>query len=123
MRFVARIAVNEISAAHHLPGYPGDCARLHGHNWGFVATVGADHLAADMVIDFALIKDVFRALNHTCLNDDPDITADGHRPTTERLAEVLAARLQRVCDALPNHPQLLALSVRETGRNEVVFTP
>src|SRR5438309_8585297 len=31
--FELRVKV-EFPAAHHLDGYPGDCARPHGHNWG-----------------------------------------------------------------------------------------
>lgn len=123
MRYVARIGVDEVSAAHHLPGYPGGCARVHGHNWSFEATVGAEELDLDMVVDFALVKAVFKGLDHTCLNDDAEITAAGHRPTTERLAAVLAERVQRVLHPLPNRPCLLSLRVRETARNEVVFTP
>jgi 6-pyruvoyltetrahydropterin/6-carboxytetrahydropterin synthase len=123
VRYVARVTVDEVSAAHHLPGYPGDCARPHGHNWAFSAAVGADALDGDMVVDFRVVKEVFKALDHTDLNQDDEIVAGGHRPTTERLAEVLAARLQRRLDGLPNRPRLLALTVRETARNEVTFTP
>lgn len=123
MRYEARVRVDEVSAAHHLPGYPGDCARPHGHNWTFEATIGAEALDQDMVVDFAVVKAVFKALDHTSLNDDAEVCAQGHRPTTERLAEVLAGRLQRRLDACPNRPRVLALVVRETGRNEVRFTP
>lgn len=123
MRYEVRVRVDDISAAHFLPDYPGPCANLHGHNWSLEATVGAECLEGDMVADFALLKAVFKRLDHTCLNDDPEITAGGHRATAERLAEVLAGRLQRALDTLANRPRLLAVVVRETGRNEVVFTP
>jgi 6-pyruvoyltetrahydropterin/6-carboxytetrahydropterin synthase len=123
MRWVARVRVDGIAAAHHLPGYPGDCARPHGHNWCLEAEVGAETLHADMVVDFALVKGVFKALDHTDLNDDPELTADGRRPTTERLCEVLAARLQAVLADLPNRPRVLSVTVRETDRNKVTFTP
>lgn len=123
MRYVIRVCVEDIAAAHHLPAYPGDCARPHGHNWAFAATIGADHLEGDMVVDFAAVKAVFKALDHCSLNDDAEIVAGGHRPTTERIAEVLAGRVQQRLDARPNRPRLLSLTVRETGRNEVTFTP
>ena len=123
MRFVATVRVDEVAAAHVLPGYPGPCARMHGHNWGFEVEIGADALADDMVVDFAAVKAVFRAIDHTCLNDDAEIVADGHRPTCERLAEVLAHRMQRMLDGLPNRPRLLRLAVRETPRNEVTYRP
>jgi len=123
MRYEARVRVDEISAGHHLPGYPGACARPHGHNWSFRATVGAEALHEDMVVDFAALKAVFKALDHTSLNDDAEIVAGGHRPTAERLATVLAGRIQRLLETLPNRPRLLALTVRETARNEVTLTP
>jgi 6-pyruvoyltetrahydropterin/6-carboxytetrahydropterin synthase len=123
MRYEVSVRVDDVAAAHHLEGYPGDCRRLHGHNWSFAASVGADALHGDMVVDFRVLKDVFRALDHTFLDEDPEICADGHRPTTERVATVVAARIQRVLDALPNRPRLLRIAVRETSRNTVVFTP
>ncbi len=123
MPFLARIRVDNIPAAHSLAGYPGPCARLHGHNWSFEAVVTAARLHEDMVVDFAVVKDIFKGLDHTNLDDDPEITADGHRPTTERVAVVLAGRIQRVLDALPHHPRLAEITVRESPRNEIVYTP
>jgi 6-pyruvoyltetrahydropterin/6-carboxytetrahydropterin synthase len=123
MPFLARIRVDNVPAAHSLAGYPGPCARLHGHNWGFEAVVAADRLDQDMVVDFAVVKDVFRELDHTNLDDDQEITAEGHRPTSERLAVVLADRLQRRLDALPHRPRLVEITVRESARNEVVYRP
>lgn len=123
MRYVITVTIDDIAAAHRLPDDPGACARLHGHNWSFAATIGAEQLAADMVADFRDVKAVFKALDHTYLNEDAEIVDGGHRPTTERVAEVLAARLQGRLDALPNRPRLLSLTVRETGRNEVTYTP
>lgn len=124
MRYEVRVGVEDISAAHFLPGYPGPCANLHGHNWSVEVRVGAERLdQGDMVVDFALLKAVVKKVDHTCLNDDPEIVDGGHRATAERLAEVLATRLQRVLDPLPNRPRVLSLAVRETGRNEVVFNP
>lgn len=122
-RFVVEVRVDEIAAAHRLPGYAGDCARLHGHNWSFEATIGADELHADMVVDFVAVKACFKALDHTLLNDLPELVADGRRPTAERLAEWLAERIQELLDRQPNRPRLLSLSVAETSRNRVTLTP
>lgn len=121
-RFVVQVRVDEISAAHRLDGYAGDCARLHGHNWSFEATVGADELHADMVVDFVALKSVFKALDHRLLND-LELCAGGRRPTAERLAQWLAERVQSLLDAQPNRPRLLSLTVVETSRNRVVYTP
>jgi 6-pyruvoyltetrahydropterin/6-carboxytetrahydropterin synthase len=122
-RFVASVRVDEIAAAHFLPGYPGDCARVHGHNWSFEAEIGADVLHEDMVVDFVAVKAVFKALDHSLLNDDPELGCGGRRPTTERLAEVLAGRVQAALDGLPNRPRLLALTVIETSRNRITYRP
>lgn len=121
--FTVRVAIDEISAAHALPGYPGDCARRHGHNWSFAAVITASELHQDMVVDFRIVKDVFRALDHTDLNDIPALNGPNCRPTAERLAQYLAQRLEGVLAPLPNHPTLLALTVRETSRNEVTYQP
>ncbi len=123
MRWITRVRVDGIAAAHHLPGYPGDCARPHGHNWCLEAEIGAERLHDDMVVDFAIVKGVFKALDHTDLNADPEICEGGRRPTTERLAEVVVARLQARLAALPNEPRLLSVTVRETDRNEVTLRP
>jgi 6-pyruvoyltetrahydropterin/6-carboxytetrahydropterin synthase len=122
-RFVAEVSVDEIAAGHHLPGYPGACAHPHGHNWSFVARVGANALHADMVADFVSLKAVFKELDHTMLNDVAELVRDGRRPTTERLAEWLAGRLQAVLDTQPNRPRLISLTVAETARNRITFTP
>ena len=123
MRFVVRVRVDDIAAAHHLPGYDGPCARPHGHNWSLEAVIGSEGLHDEMVVDFATVKGVLRAIDHTDLNDDPDLAAGGHRPTAERLAVVLAQRVQARIDTQPNRPRLLELTVRETARNTVVYTP
>ncbi len=123
MRFLVRVQVDDIAAAHHLPGYDGPCSRPHGHNWSLEAVIGAQGLYEDMVVDFAAVKGVLRAIDHTNLNDDPELAAGGHRPTAERLAVVLAQRVQARLDHQPNRPRLLELTVRETARNAVVYTP
>lgn len=44
-------------SAHFLSGYPGKCARLHGHRWRVVAEVSAQELNDDgMVMDFKVLK-------------------------------------------------------------------
>ena|SRR5579875_1304597 len=122
-RFVVRVRVDEIAAAHFLPGYGGDCARVHGHNWGFEAEIGADSLERDMVVDFVEIKAIFKALDHRLLNDIPDLVTEGRSPTCERLAEWLAGKIQSLLDTRSNRPRLLSLTVDETSRNRLVFTP
>lgn len=50
-------------SAHFLSGYPGKCARLHGHRWRVVAEVSAQELNDDgMVMDFKVLKKALRNL-------------------------------------------------------------
>lgn len=122
-RYEARVRVDEIAAGHFLPDYPGACRQPHGHNWSFEACIGAQHLHDDMVVDFSLVKAVFKQFDHTMLNDHPQLCSGGQRPTTERLAEYCAEAIAALLDNLPNHPRLLEVTVSETSRNTVIYRP
>lgn len=122
-RYEAHIRVDEIAAGHYLPDYPGECSVPHGHNWSFEAVIGADELHEDMVVDFILVKQVFKQFNHTMLNDHPGLTSLTSRPTSERLAEYAAREIEAVLATRPNRPRLLELTVIETSRNKVVYRP
>ena len=53
----------EFSAAHHLEGYPGDCARPHGHNFlleVFARTRSLDSIGIAM--DFKTLKSAVKEL-------------------------------------------------------------
>lgn len=84
------------SAAHSLKGYPGDCARLHGHNWMvevFVNCKGLDEIGIG--IDFRdikqAVKDVLEGFDHFHLNELP---AFKHvNPSSENIAKLLYAEL------------------------------
>jgi 6-pyruvoyltetrahydropterin/6-carboxytetrahydropterin synthase len=83
----------EISAAHRLPGYPGPCAAMHGHNFLVTAELAASRLENGMVADFARLGAAMDAalsrLDHACLNDLPELSP----PTAEVLAAWIFARL------------------------------
>jgi 6-pyruvoyltetrahydropterin/6-carboxytetrahydropterin synthase len=83
----------EISAAHRLPGHPGPCAAMHGHNFRVTAELGARRLEDGMVADFARVgaamDAVLGCLDHACLNDLPELVP----PTAEILAAWIFARL------------------------------
>ncbi|MCX7830755.1 MAG: 6-carboxytetrahydropterin synthase, partial [Acidobacteria bacterium] len=64
------------SAAHRVEDYPGNCERLHGHNW--VVKIYAKKEELDnlgMVVDFRALKEKTKAvlsrLDHHFLNDVP----------------------------------------------------
>ena len=84
------------SAAHHLVGYAGSCAALHGHNWGVEVFVrGAELDASGILVDFRVLKAEVRALlkefDHTDLNASADFKI--MNPTSENLARHLFKRL------------------------------
>ena len=89
---------SHFSAAHSLRGYPGDCARVHGHNWMvevFVRCAELDDIGIG--IDFrdirAAVKEVLAGLDHRDLNDLP-LFAD-QNPTSENIARFLYKELSR----------------------------
>jgi len=84
------------SAAHSLKGYPGDCARTHGHNWiidVFVKCKELDEIGIG--IDFRDIKqgvkDVLEGLDHFNLNDLPAFKEVN--PTSENIAKYIYKEL------------------------------
>jgi len=79
----------DFAAAHSLRDYPGDCRRLHGHNWKVEVEVESNRLnELGMVVDFKAIKQATRAvvdeLDHRYLNEIPPF--DELNPTAENIA-------------------------------------
>lgn len=77
------------SAAHRVEDYPGNCERLHGHNWlvkVYVKSETLDNLG--MVVDFRVLKEksreVISKLDHHFLNEVPPF--DKINPTAENIA-------------------------------------
>lgn len=80
------------SAAHRLPGYAGNCANLHGHNWTVEVFVRGPRLdEAGMLIDFREVRrrvaDQIRNLDHAELNTLPEFKDSA--PTSENIARLL----------------------------------
>jgi len=86
------------SAAHRLPGHPGPCANMHGHNFEVTVELAASTLASGMVADFADVRAAldaaFARLDHACLNDIPELSP----PTAEVLAAWIFGRLRERLD-------------------------
>lgn len=91
---------DRFSAAHRLPGYPGNCARMHGHNWVVTAVVRARELNdIGIALDFRTVKgalgDILETFDHRDLNEHPEFA--NQNPTSERIAQFvyreLAARI------------------------------
>jgi len=80
------------SAAHQLRGYPGDCARLHGHNWHvklFIRCTELDELG--LGIDYKImkseLKEAIEKWDHYNLNDIEPF--DKINPSSENVARLL----------------------------------
>jgi 6-pyruvoyltetrahydropterin/6-carboxytetrahydropterin synthase len=86
------------SAAHALRGYPGDCARVHGHNWIIDVFVRCNELnEIGIGLDFREIKEsvkgVLNDLDHFNLNELPAF--QNVNPTSENIARFLYRELSR----------------------------
>jgi 6-pyruvoyltetrahydropterin/6-carboxytetrahydropterin synthase len=80
----------DFAAAHTLRNYPGDCSRMHGHNWKLEVEVTATGLNEhEMGMDFKTIKtatrELAKTLDHRYLNDIPPF--DVVNPTAENIAQ------------------------------------
>lgn len=96
----------DFAAAHHIKGYPGDCARPHGHNYKVeveaISPVLNDiGLAIDFKVLKAMTKEIFVELDHRDLNELPPFR--NANPTAENIAryvfEALEHRLATASDA------------------------
>lgn len=89
----------DFPAAHHLEGYPGDCARPHGHNWGlevFARSRKVDSIG--MAMDFRdlkrAVKEVVAPWDHQDLNTLPDFKT--LNPSAEAIAKLAFDKLSAV---------------------------
>ncbi|UCD87143.1 MAG: 6-carboxytetrahydropterin synthase QueD [Desulfobacterales bacterium] len=105
------------SAAHSLEGYPGDCARLHGHNWAvevFVKCKDLDEIGIG--IDFKDIEQAVRAvlkgLDHFNLNELPAF--EDVNPSSENVAKFLYKALGNRLNS--DRVQVSKVKVSETPR-------
>lgn len=115
--------VCDFSAAHKLWGYPGDCSRLHGHNWKLEVEVLATALDdLGMGLDFKTIKKAARevtgGLDHRYLNELEPFKESN--PTAENIAAYLYGELS----ARLNGPRTRVSNVTlwETDRACVQYT-
>ena len=99
---------SEFSAAHHLRGYEGRCARPHGHNYRVVVEVCATELdAVGLAVDYYAVKALLGAVidvwDHRDLNTLPPFD------TINPSAEHMAAHLYRTLSAAPLFSDVVSL--------------
>jgi 6-pyruvoyltetrahydropterin/6-carboxytetrahydropterin synthase len=115
--------ITDFAAAHSLRDYPGDCRRLHGHNWKVEVEVCSKELdELGMVLDFKIIRQLARKvgdeLDHRYLNDIPPF--DQINPTAENIA---AHFFRRISEELNNsRAEVHAVTLWETERASVRYT-
>jgi len=88
----------DFAAAHSLRGYPGDCARLHGHNWRVELYVSCENLDdIGLAVDYKILKRELKAAlsdwDHYNLNDVPPF--DSINPSSENVARILYDRMAK----------------------------
>ena len=98
--FELRIKV-DFPAAHHLKGYPGDCARPHGHNWVLEVFARSRQLdSIGLAMDFRTLKRAAKELiapwDHQDLNTLPDFAKIN--PSAEAIARLAYDRLAALVD-------------------------
>jgi 6-pyruvoyltetrahydropterin/6-carboxytetrahydropterin synthase len=113
----------DFAAAHSLRGYPGECNRLHGHNWKIEVEVEATALnEVGMGVDFKVIKQATRALaaelDHRNLNDIPPF--DQVNPTAENIAAYFYRGLGQVLNT--KSVRVAAVTIWETDTAGVKYS-
>jgi len=115
----------DFHAAHHLEGYEGDCARLHGHTYRLEVEVeGCVDKQTGMVVDFKAIKHlvqkVVAPLDHHNLDT---VDALGGCTTAENIAGVIAVQAaERLALLGRDDLRLTRVRLWETQACSVVLT-
>jgi len=110
------------SSAHFLKDYPGNCARIHGHNWQVTAAVRAEKLdELGFVIDFRelrkRLKEITDELDHSLINDHPHFKE--LNPSSENIAAWIFNRLKEKID--DDRCRLHFIEVAETRDFSIIF--
>jgi 6-pyruvoyltetrahydropterin/6-carboxytetrahydropterin synthase len=117
------IVKKEFSSAHILHGHPGNCKRMHGHNWLVEAEVqGNNTNDIGMVIDFKDIKnnlkEIISILDHQFLNDlEPFINEN---PTAENISKYIYKELSNNINT--DNIKVSKIKLWETNNSAVTYT-
>lgn len=116
----------EFSAAHHIRGYNGDCARPHGHNFKVEVEASVPALnPIGIALDFKDLKRMTKALvdrfDHQDLNTIAPFT--DVNPTAETLSQYFFEELERMAAADPATANLTLkrVSVWENERSAATY--
>ncbi|MDI6780965.1 MAG: 6-carboxytetrahydropterin synthase QueD [bacterium] len=98
------VVEREFSAAHHIDRYPGECQRLHGHNWR-IQLIACSNTLNDLgiVVDFRdmenALDEVIQPLDHQYLNQLPEFL--NKNPSSEIIAEYIYSQLTQLFPDIP----------------------
>jgi 6-pyruvoyltetrahydropterin/6-carboxytetrahydropterin synthase len=109
--------VLDFASAHSLRDYPGNCSRIHGHNWKLETEVSAAKLdELGMALDFKVVrqaaKEIADRLDHYYLNDIPPF--DKINPTAENIAAYFYQELSKILN--DSRVRVSAITIWETER-------
>lgn len=112
----------DFPAAHHLEGYPGDCARPHGHNWVLEVFACSRELdSIGLAVDFRTLKgaakELVAAWDHQDLNQLPDFK--NINPSAEQIARLAHERLSQVLNG--RRTWISKVTVWENDRSSASF--
>ena len=117
------VVKKEFSSAHILHGHPGDCKRMHGHNWLVEAEVESNNInEIGMVIDFKDIKNnlktIISKLDHQFLNDLEPFIKDN--PTAENISKYIYKELSKNINT--DNIKVSEIKLWETNNSAVTYT-
>ena len=117
------IVKKEFSSANILHGHPGNCKRMHGHNWLVEAEVQGDNTnEIGMVIDFKDIKSnlqrIISKLDHQYLNDIEPFNTEN--PTAENISKFIYKELSKNINT--DNIKVIEIKLWETSNSAVVYT-
>ncbi|MFC1557334.1 6-carboxytetrahydropterin synthase QueD [candidate division KSB1 bacterium] len=109
------------SAAHAIKDYPGDCSRLHGHNYRISVSVESEKLdELGMAFDFhelqTITKDVAQLLDHQNLNELDFFSYQN--PTAENIARFIYTRIE---EQMPVYVKLKEVTIHESEGCSVTY--
>ena len=138
MRMETIRAKGKFHAAHRQLGYDGKCAFVHGHTWRGEFVLKSDRfprdVGLDMSIDFGVLKDIFKHLDHKMLISETDSTFQrselfepegvvvipGSNPSVENVAlYCMSEAVDALAKQFPgqNVEYRMAVTIQETDNN------
>jgi len=114
--------ITHFSAAHRLKFYPGECERIHGHNYKIKVTVAGDELdelgmLMDLMVLRTIVNECVQPFDHRLINEVAPF--DSINPTSENLANYIFSWLKK---NLPNKVTVTQVEVGETEELSVIYS-